>query len=279
MLRMSLLVLAGLGAGLAVAMWLGPVMPSGQPSATATATRTTVDSGEAAARLESLEAALQAEAEYRAALEARVTALASELESLRAMRGGAEPDAAEGADAALNEPGERPRFARNAALRGDLQRRQLERLIAAGFPPDRAEWINRRTQELRMQALQAQYDARREGRPPDPTALLAGDNTLRAELGDTDYERYLEALDRPTSVAVQDVLASSPAERYGLKAGDEVVAYDGQRVFDMRELNALTLKGNAGESVVVDVRREGQTLQLVMPRGPIGIFGGGFRGR
>jgi hypothetical protein len=48
-------------------------------------------------------------------------------------------------------------------------------------------------------------------------------------------------------------------------------------VFDVGELNALTLGGTSGESVVVDVRRNGQNLQLVLPRGPIGVYGG-FRG-
>jgi S1-C subfamily serine protease len=154
----------------------------------------------------------------------------------------------------------------------------VDLLIAAGFPPDRAEWINQRASELRMQALQAQYDATREGRPFSPANALTGDQTLRTDLGDTDYERYLRALERPTSVGVRNVLASSPAERAGLKAGDEVLAYDGKRVFDMRELNSLTLQGTPGESVVVEVLRDGQRTQLVMPRGPIGIFGGGFRG-
>jgi S1-C subfamily serine protease len=94
-----------------------------------------------------------------------------------------------------------------------------------------------------------------------------------------DYERYLQADGRPTAIPVRDVLASSPAERSGLQPGDEIVAYGGKRVFDMGELNALTLEGVPGESVVVDVRRNGQSLQLVMPRGPLGVTGGGFRGR
>jgi S1-C subfamily serine protease len=172
-----------------------------------------------------------------------------------------------------------PRFRRSPALAEDSQRGQVERLLAAGFAPDRAEWIAQRTAELRMAQLQAQYDSAREGKPFDPTVVLAGERTLRSDLGDADYERYLQALDRPTSVPVRDVLASSPGQRAGLQPGDEVVAYDGKRVFDFRELNALTLEGNAGESVVVQVRRNDQVLDLVMPRGPIGIFGGGFRGR
>ena len=125
-----------------------------------------------------------------------------------------------------------------------------------------------------MQALQEQYDARREGRAPAGDLGVA---TLRAELGESDYERYRAAIGQPTSVGVSDVLASSPAERAGLMPGDEIVAYGGKRVFDVGELNALTLEGTPGESVVLDIRRDGQNVQLVMPRGPIGITGG-FRG-
>ena len=47
----------------------------------------------------------------------------------------------------------------------------------------------------------------------------------------------------------------------------------------MQELNSLTLEGTPGESIAVEVRRDGQTVQLVIPRGPLGITGGGFRGR
>ena len=53
-----------------------------------------------------------------------------------------------------------------------------------------------------------------------------------------------------------------------------------QRVFDMDELNNLTIDGQPGETVAVDVLRGGQPMQLYLPRGPIGITGGGrFRGR
>jgi S1-C subfamily serine protease len=129
-----------------------------------------------------------------------------------------------------------------------------------------------------MQTLQAQYAATREGREFNPAADLGGDRTLRDELGDVDYERYLAALGRPTSVGVLDVLASSPAERAGLRPGDEIVAYAGTRVFDMRDLNALTLEGTPAEPVTVDVLRDGVRVQLVLPRGPVGILSG-RRGR
>lgn len=144
-------------------------------------------------------------------------------------------------------------------------------LIVAGFAPDRARWINRRVQELRMHAMQTQSAARREGRPPPADVEAA---TLRAELGDQDYERFLAARGVPTGVNVVRVLARSPAERAGMQRGDEIFSYDGKRVFNIQELNELALRGTRGESVVLDVRRNGQNLRIVLPRGPIGVRGG-----
>ena len=277
MLKTTLLVVAGLVAGLALAFWLQPssepALAEAAPDAGSTSTgRAAPMDAYADQRLADLEQALDAEILQRAALEDRVAELAAQLEAL-----GESPRFARGAGGA-NGPGEQPpgnrREIRVREQAVDQQRLLIERLTAAGFPPDRAEWINRRTEELRMQALQEQYDARREGRAP---AGDFGATTLRTELGEADYERYRAAMGQPTSVGVADVLASSPAERAGLMPGDEIVAYGGKRVFDVGELNALTLEGTPGESVVLDVRRDGQNVQLVMPRGPIGITGR-FRG-
>jgi hypothetical protein len=162
------------------------------------------------------------------------------------------------------------------ARRRELQReRQLDLLVRAGFTRERAEWIERRTQELEVQALQAQYDAQRNGQQ------FRGVDTqgaLRKEIGDAEYEKYLTAMNRPTNVQVIDVLASSAAERSGLQAGDQILSYGGTRVFEMSELNALTRQGNPGESVTVEVQRNGQTVQVQVPRGVLGVQGGGGRG-
>jgi PDZ domain len=281
MLKGLAFAVAGLLAGLAIAFFtqrepLGDAPAARQDAASPRGTR----ADEPSSRVAGLEAALDAEVAKRAALEARVDDLAATLDELQGESPSASGPALSSAEDSPVEETPRQRFRPDpAASRADLARRQVDRLVAAGFAPDRAEWINRRTSELRMEQLNAQYEAQREGKPPDPATFLQSERTLRSELGDADYERYLAAMNRPTSVPVQGVLASSPAERLGLQAGDEIVAYDGNRVFDMRELNALTYEGTAGESVVVDVRRDGQTIQVVMPRGPIGIFGGGFRGR
>ncbi|HUQ52165.1 MAG TPA: PDZ domain-containing protein [Gammaproteobacteria bacterium] len=285
MLKTLLLVLAGIVAGLAAAFWLAPSSaPPAEIAAVGASSRSEPIRATADAsipRLAALEKALASEVEQRTALETKIEELASQLEAVeqRQARAGGPPNFQAGAGgpdpAAVAEM--RERFRRDPGARNEeAERRFSEQLVAEGFAPDRAEWIIRRTEELRMQALQAQYDAQRGGRPVDP---VAGEQSLRTELGEADYERYLRAYGRPTAVPVRDVLASSPAERSGLHAGDEIVAYAGKRVFDMRDLNALTLEGTPGESVVLEVRRDGQNVQLVMPRGPIGITGGGFRGR
>ena len=152
---------------------------------------------------------------------------------------------------------------------------RVERLLEAGFLPGQAEWIARREQELQMQALRARFEAERSGEPIDwmENRSLAAD-TLRDELGDADYERYLEASGRSTSVSVSSVIESSPAQAAGFKPGDEIVRYDGERVFSMTDLTRQTMAGEPGENIIVDVMRDGNLVQIVMPRGPVGITGG-----
>jgi hypothetical protein len=227
-------------------------------------------------RIADLEKALAAQIDRARTLERRV----SELEGRLGGEGGNV--------ARRGELSEEQRAARAAEMRerfgdegnfdpatiGQRQReRRLQSLVAAGFTRERAEWIERRTEELQVQAMQAQYDAQRNGRPGQGQFDI--ERTLRSEMGDAEYERYLTATGRPTQVQVFDVLASSSAERAGLLAGDEIVSYGGTRVFDMRDLEALAREGTAGETVSVEVRRSGQTVTVQVPRGPLGVSGGG----
>ena len=97
------------------------------------------------------------------------------------------------------------------------------------------------------------------------------DGSLRTEIGDTEYEQYLAATGRSTSVAIGSVIESSPGQRAGLLAGDEILRYDGTRIFSTRELVEHTMQGDPGQSIVVDIVRDGVPMQFVLPRGPIGV--------
>jgi hypothetical protein len=157
------------------------------------------------------------------------------------------------------------------------EERDNERIRAAGLTPERVKGIQRRAEELRVAAMQAQYEAQRTGQRVEGTDIEA---SLRRELGDIEYEKYLKATGQPTQVRVMDVLATSAAERSGLRAGDEIVSYNGKRVFDPRELNTMTSQTAAGGSVTVEVKRDGQTMQVTVPAGPLGVTaaGGGRQG-
>lgn len=264
-------VLAGsavLVAGVALAIHLGggpdaPVVAAFTPRADASETE----------RIRELEKALAAQVERGNQLDARL----GELEGRLGTRGG---DAATSLDPRAERGQFRQRFADAdgnfdpAGARQGMRERQLERLVKAGFTRERAEWLERRTQELQLQAQQAQYDAQRNGQP-----LRGGDiqSALRKEIGDAEYEKYLAGTGRQTHVPVMEVLASSAAEKSGLKAGDQIVSYAGTRVFEMSELNALTRQGSPGEAVTVEVQRNGQTVQVQVPRGVLGVQAGGGR--
>jgi hypothetical protein len=156
-----------------------------------------------------------------------------------------------------------------------LRQRQIDRLVEAGLTPERAQWILQREEALEMEVLKARYEATQNGAPAEEVGNLSASQMLRRELGDSDYEKYLQAQGRPTSVNVRDVLSNSPAQAAGLQPGDEIVAYNGERVFDINELNDLTYQAKPGGTVALDVIRDGQQMQVYVESGPIGISGGG----
>ena len=127
--------------------------------------------------------------------------------------------------------------------------------------------------------MQAQYEMRRSGEEFDRSDIrLNPEAALRAEIGDAEYEQFLAANGRQTSVVIGSVFESSPGQTAGLQSGDQIVAYSGQRVFDTSDLNRQIMQGEPGQNVVVDIVRDGIPMQVVMPRGPIGVMTGRGRG-
>lgn len=223
------------------------------------------------ARIANLEKAVSEERLARQLLQEEVLYLTMELER---STGQLVPPGDEAPQVVADESASR-NARREEYRRRNSREGRVESLVAAGFLPSQADMILRREEELQMQAIQDRFDAERSGESVDWMAnrTLASD-TLREELGDADYERYLEANNRSTRIAVSSVIESSPAQTAGLQPGDEIVRYDGERVFSMTDLSRQTMVGAPGETVVVDVMRNGNIMQVVMPRGPVGITGG-----
>ena len=148
-------------------------------------------------------------------------------------------------------------------------------LIDAGFATARAEWILSRESELQLAALNDHHRDVTGAQSLDYLEFrLTARDALREEIGDFEYERYLAAIGQSTAVAVTQVLADSPAQASGLQVGDEIVDYGGTRVFNMIDLADNTRNGDRGEAVIINIERNGAPMQLVVPRGPLGISGG-----
>lgn len=220
-------------------------------------------------RLAALESALSIERQARQLVQEELVVMTAELERLLASASGTETTTVATASAE-NET----RTERRGRSRGNSREGRSERMVEAGFTPAEAERILRRESELQMEVLEARYEARRSGDSSGFFGNSVQRGLLRDELGDDAYARYLSANGRPTRVSISTVLEGSPALSAGLQPGDQIVSYDGRRVFSMDEITQLQMAGEAGQNVLVDIEREGLLMQVSMPRGPLGVTGG-----
>jgi len=269
---------ASFAAAFAAASWIYRADDGPEAPADATEFTSSFDAGlPVEERIAALERAVSDERFARQLLQEELFYLTAELEHIAGSYDADVPEetSAEEADAESGDSGlsRREYWRRRNSIEG-----RMERLIEAGFLPSQANEIIRRESELQMESIKTRYDAERSD---DPAAFwrnrTSTSTTLREELGDADFERYLVANDRPTTISVSSVIESSPAQSAGLQTGDEIVRYDGERVFSMSDITRQTLAGTAGQNVIVDIMRDGTPMQIVLPRGPVGITGGSGR--
>jgi hypothetical protein len=94
---------------------------------------------------------------------------------------------------------------------------------------------------------------------------------LREDVGDEDYDRILYASGQNNRVRAETVSRESAAARAGIRAGDVIVRYAGERIFDQESLLALTADARLSENIGVEVLRNGEIIYLDIPGGPFGI--------
>jgi serine protease Do len=83
-----------------------------------------------------------------------------------------------------------------------------------------------------------------------------------------------------TGAVVSDVREDSPAAKAGIKDGDLIVEFDGERVRSARHLSRVVGETAAGRPVRVVVEREGRRMDLqVTPDAGSALSGGDFRFR
>lgn len=158
-------------------------------------------------------------------------------------------------------------------------------LVKAGIDPVVAADIVRRKNDVDLQLLELRDRAMREGYlgtgryQRELNALMAENVVLRDEIGDDAYDRYLFATGQHNRVKIASVMMGSPAEQAGLKSGDMILSYNDKPMFKWNELQDATTKGERGEYVNVSVMRNGQLMNMWLPRGPLGVRLGTIRVR
>ena len=276
--RTLIAIIFSLVVGFAVGAWATKAAaPSGTQSDAANSASAFDTAAPLEDRIAALERAVAGERDARLVLEEQLHSLYEELERFDSpemtelLRTLAENSEAR-EQARIQQAGRRDR----GALMQNLEEMRIGRLLAGGFTEDRARQILEFEDETRMAALQAEYEARRNGEAIDPWGRASDlQATLRERLGDAEYEQYLTAQGGQASITVREVIGSSPANQAGLRPGDRILSYDGERVFGMNDLKSMAFSGDPGEDVIVDIERNGQRMQLVLPRGPLGITGSG----
>ena len=149
-------------------------------------------------------------------------------------------------------------------------------LIASGIDEARARELKLYFEQLELERLRLRDRAAREGwdgsRRRQEFALLGErEDALREQLGEDEYAAYLYAAGRPNSVEISSVLASAPAGQAGIRPGDRILRYAGERIYSPRELRVATTGGEFGDPVEIEVERDGETLRFYLARGPMGV--------
>ncbi|MFC1976544.1 S1C family serine protease [Chloroflexota bacterium] len=76
-----------------------------------------------------------------------------------------------------------------------------------------------------------------------------------------------EALNITYGALLQDVVPDTPAARAKLQPGDVIIAINGQMIDDRHPLVSLLLEYVAGETITIDVLRDGETFQTTLTLG------------
>jgi C-terminal processing protease CtpA/Prc len=200
-----------------------------------------------------------------------LTRLSAAEDALSAMLSAGSPARADASEAEVNESEESIEEPVPERVTRDQQ--LLGRIQEAGLSEDEYERYESRAYALYLENFEREWLQRREAYLSEER-IPGSRERLRAELGDEVYDRYLYAKGSPNRVKVQRVLPGSAAQQAGLKPGDVLLSYDGERLFGIEDLRAASYRGEPGELATLEVRRaDGTVMQLTIARGPMGISG------
>lgn len=296
-------VVAAFVAGIAVATiasWLqvpdepppAPPAPRAVPGRPLASAAARDGGGEPERRVRDLQARLDGETSARERVQDELARVTAELSALRSGHAAPPPPQAQANAAAAPRAAAAPKPPTDADAVAPVQveaaaseqpavdpsKSEMERaLIAGGLDANKAADLKRRSDSLQLAEMYLRDQATREGWVDDPRFQEEMDSlhqqqiSIRNELGDDGYDKYLFALGQTNRVRVDDVMADSPASEAGLAPGDQILRYGDTRIFAPDELVAQTQQGEPGEMVTLVISRQGELLTLQVPRGPLGL--------
>lgn len=218
------------------------------------------------ASLERLANAIEAETEARIALSDRVSALDEKI-SLLAMQ-------TQASEVSRPDPSSRtePESSESTAS-ADHPGFDEVALVEQGVDPRDAARLHDRWMRYELDRQVIADQALREGwfmQPQHVAELTDLDRELREDLAD-DYDGFLYASGQLNRLVAGDVFDGSTASAAGLRRGDQILSYNGVRVFTPGDLMLASAQGAPGESVPVKILTNGDTKTIYVEPGPLGV--------
>ena len=151
-----------------------------------------------------------------------------------------------------------------------------EALLDAGMTTEKADDLKSFFERQELERLHIRDQSIREAwsreQFRDAMQALQNNNADTLDgLNDHEYDAFLYATGQSNRVEVSSVLDSSQAQLAGLQAGDHILRYDGSRVYSWNELRSATTQGLLGEQILIEIERDGSTVEYYVDRGPLGI--------
>jgi serine protease Do len=102
--------------------------------------------------------------------------------------------------------------------------------------------------------------------------VFTGGSRLGVSIRDVEESDSKTAKAAGAGVIVEEVATDSPAEKAGIRTGDVIVEFDGERVRSVRQLTRLVQETPAGRTVPAVLQREGQRTPVSVTPSDDGRF-------